>query len=45
MVTTDGSWAAHFEHSFTLTPDGALILTALDGGQAKLTELGVPCAA
>jgi methionyl aminopeptidase len=45
VVTTDGSRAAHFEHSFTLTPDGALILTALDGGKAKLAELGVPCAA
>ncbi len=45
VVTEDGSWAAHFEHSFTLTPGGALILTALDGGAAKLAELGVPCAA
>ncbi len=45
VVTDDGSWSAHFEHSFTLTPDGALILTALDGGKAKLAELGVPCAA
>jgi methionyl aminopeptidase len=45
VVTTDGSWSAHFEHSFTLTPQGALILTALDGGAAKLAELGVPCAA
>ncbi|HEY7044944.1 MAG TPA: type I methionyl aminopeptidase [Nocardioidaceae bacterium] len=45
VVTDDGSWSAHFEHSFTLTPDGALILTALDGGAAKLAELGVPCAA
>jgi len=45
VVTTDGSWSAHFEHSFTLTPRGALILTALDGGAAKLAELGVPCAA
>lgn len=42
VVTTDGSWAAHFEHTFTLTPDGAWILTALDGGQARLTDLGVP---
>jgi methionyl aminopeptidase len=40
--TVDGSWAAHFEHTFTLTPDGAWILTALDGGRAKLAELGVP---
>jgi methionyl aminopeptidase len=44
IVTDDGSWAAHFEHSFTLTPDGALVLTALDGGAARLAELGVPCA-
>jgi methionyl aminopeptidase len=40
--TVDGSWAAHFEHTFTLTPDGPWILTALDGGKEKLTELGVP---
>jgi methionyl aminopeptidase len=45
VVTDDGSWAAHFEHSFTLTSHGALVLTALDGGAAKLAELGVPCAA
>jgi methionyl aminopeptidase len=40
--TVDGSWAAHFEHTFTLTPDGPWILTAVDGGKGKLTELGVP---
>ncbi len=45
VVTSDGTWSAHFEHSFTLQPDGALILTALDGGAAKLAELGVPCTA
>lgn len=42
IVTDDGSWAAHFEHTFTLTPDGAWILTALDGGEERLRELGVP---
>lgn len=42
VITADGSLAAHFEHTFTLTPDGAWVLTALDGGEAKLTELGVP---
>ena len=42
IVTADGSWAAHFEHTFTLTPAGAWILTAIDGGKAKLAELGVP---
>ena len=45
VVTTDGTWSAHFEHSFTLTRQGALVLTAEDGGAAKLAELGVPCAA
>jgi methionyl aminopeptidase len=42
ILTSDGSWAAHFEHTFTLTPSGAWVLTALDGGEAKLCELGVP---
>ena len=41
VVTADGSWAAHFEHSFTLTPSGPVVLTALDGGAAKLAEFGV----
>ena len=44
VVTTDGSWSAHFEHSFTLTPEGMLVLTALDGGAARLAQLGVACA-
>jgi methionyl aminopeptidase len=44
VVTDDGSSAAHFEHTFTLTPRGAWILTAIDGGEAKLAELGVPYA-
>jgi methionyl aminopeptidase len=42
VVTADGSWAAHSEHTFTLTPRGAWVLTALDGGEAALTALGVP---
>ncbi len=42
VITADGSWAAHFEHTFTLTPQGAWVLTALDGGEAALTALGVP---
>ena len=42
VATVDGSLAAHFEHTFTLTPNGAWILTAIDGGEAKLAELGVP---
>jgi methionyl aminopeptidase len=42
VVTDDGSWAAHFEHTFTLTPRGAWVLTAVDGGEETLAELGVP---
>jgi methionyl aminopeptidase len=42
VKTDDGSLAAHFEHSFTLTQQGTWVLTALDGGEAKLAELGVP---
>lgn len=42
VATVDGSMAAHFEHTFTLTSQGAWVLTAVDGGQARLAELGVP---
>jgi methionyl aminopeptidase len=42
VKTDDGSWAAHFEHTFTLTQQGVWVLTALDGGEARLAELGVP---
>ncbi|MGN6250832.1 MAG: type I methionyl aminopeptidase [Marmoricola sp.] len=45
ILSEDGSRAAHFEHTFTLTPDGAWVLTAVDGGRARLAELGVPCGA
>jgi methionyl aminopeptidase len=41
VVTDDGTVAAHTEHTFTLTPQGPWVLTALDGGEAKLKELGV----
>ncbi|MGC4937934.1 type I methionyl aminopeptidase [Kribbella sp. DT2] len=41
VVTDDGTVAAHTEHTFTLTPQGPWVLTALDGGEAQLAELGV----
>lgn len=40
--TADGSLSAHFEHSIAITEDGPWVLTALDGGAARLAELGVP---
>jgi methionyl aminopeptidase len=42
VATVDGSMAAHFEHTFTVTPEGTWVLTAVDGGEARLAELGVP---
>ncbi len=41
VVTSDGSAAAHYEHTFTLTPTGTWVLTAIDGGESALTALGV----
>ena len=42
VVTTDGSIAAHFEHTFALTDTGVWVLTAHDGGRAALERLGAP---
>jgi methionyl aminopeptidase len=42
VATADGSRAAHFEHTFTLTSNGPWVLTAVDGGEARLTGMGVP---
>ncbi|GAA2056747.1 MULTISPECIES: type I methionyl aminopeptidase [Streptomyces] len=44
VKTNDGSWAAHWEHSVALTEQGPLVLTAVDGGAARLAELGVQAA-
>jgi methionyl aminopeptidase len=39
VVTADGSWAAHFEHTVAVTPDGPIVLTADDGGAAGFAAL------
>jgi methionyl aminopeptidase len=44
VVTTDGTWSAHWEHSIALTEQGPLVLTAPDGGKAKLAEYGITTA-
>lgn len=41
VVTTDGSMAAHFEHSVAVHSGGIWVLTAVDGGAAALAPLGV----
>ncbi|GAA1405319.1 MULTISPECIES: type I methionyl aminopeptidase [Oerskovia] len=44
VVTDDGARAAHWEHSVAILEDGIWVLTAPDGGAAKLAELGVTVA-
>lgn len=39
VVTRDGSIAAHVEHTMALLDDGVWVLTAPDGGRARLGEL------
>jgi methionyl aminopeptidase len=39
VVTTDGSVAAHVEHTMAICDDGVWVLTARDGGRARLGEL------
>jgi methionyl aminopeptidase len=41
VVSADGTWAAHWEHTVAVTEDGPWVLTAEDGGAARLAELGV----
>ncbi len=46
VIASDKSNGAHFEHSFAILPDGKpFVLTALDGGRAKLATLGVEVSA
>ena len=40
VVTTDQSRAAHWENTVAVTDDGLWVLTALDGGQARLEAAG-----
>jgi methionyl aminopeptidase len=42
VVSHDSSKGAHFEHTYTIAPDGkAFVLTALDGGKEQLGRLGI----
>jgi methionyl aminopeptidase len=41
VVTVDGSWAAHWEHTVAILDDGPWVLTAEDGGRAELAARGV----
>jgi len=42
VVSTDSSRGAHFENSYVICPDGKpFVLTAIDGGAARLGALGI----
>ncbi|MDQ1578270.1 MAG: methionyl aminopeptidase, partial [Microbacteriaceae bacterium] len=41
VATSDGSSAAHWEHSVAVHADGIWVLTAEDGGAAGLAAFGV----
>lgn len=41
VVTADGKWAAHWEHTVALLADGPWVLTAEDGGRAELAARGI----
>jgi methionyl aminopeptidase len=45
VVTVDGSWAAHWEHTVAILDDGPWVLTAEDGGRAELAKRGVTLSA
>jgi methionyl aminopeptidase len=42
VVTTDGSRAAHWEHTVAITEEGPWVLTAHDGGAAYFQVHGIP---
>jgi methionyl aminopeptidase len=42
VVSVDGSYAAHFEHTAAITPDGPWVTTAEDGGEAWFEAIGLP---
>ncbi|MFI0447565.1 type I methionyl aminopeptidase [Actinomadura sp. 6N118] len=39
VITTDGEFSAHFEHTFAVTADGPRVLTALDEGREWFAKL------
>jgi len=44
VVTADGTWSAHFEHTVAITADGPWVLTAEDGGSSGFARLHVQSA-
>jgi methionyl aminopeptidase len=40
VVSEDGTWSAHFEHTVAITSGGPWVLTAEDGGRSGLARVG-----
>ncbi|HUK71620.1 MAG TPA: type I methionyl aminopeptidase [Streptosporangiaceae bacterium] len=45
VVTADGSWSAHFEHTVAITAAGPWVLTAADGGASRLGSIAAAAGA
>ena len=45
VVSADGSYAAHYEHTVAITADGPWVLTAEDGGAAGFAAISQPSVA
>jgi methionyl aminopeptidase len=45
VVSADGSWSAHFEHTVAITAAGPWVLTAEDGGASGLERVAAQAAA
>jgi methionyl aminopeptidase len=45
VVSADGSWSAHFEHTVAITAAGPCVLTAEDGGRSGFERLRADAAA
>jgi methionyl aminopeptidase len=44
VVSADGTWSAHFEHTVAITANGPWVLTAPDGGRGWFSKLAEPAA-
>jgi methionyl aminopeptidase len=44
VVSADGTWSAHFEHTVAITADGPWVLTAPDGGRSGFSRFPRPLA-
>jgi methionyl aminopeptidase len=42
VVSADGTWSAHFEHTVAITAEGPWVLTAPDGGRGWFSRLAEP---